>query len=101
LKTAVKEIEISEQKFTEKCNMRLSDFIKNCKEILSKYGDLNVVYCPDDSGSFFKRINYDPTVGVVVEIEGEFEFTSLDFIKNNPEKCLHLVGKTPNIVCIN
>jgi len=81
--------------------MKLSEHIKNCQEILEKYGDLETVYSSDDEGNYFGIVNFTPSVGFF-NSDG---FNSLEVVEKyaeqDPEDYGEFVGKTPNAVCIN
>ena len=64
--------------------MKLSEYIKNLKEIEAKHGDLKVIYAKDEEGNGFTSVHYDPTVG---------KFRAGEFYSGEDD--------TVNAVCVN
>ena len=43
--------------------MKLSTYIEECRKILKKYGDLDVIYASDDEGNDYNLVHHTPCVG--------------------------------------
>jgi hypothetical protein len=77
---------------------KLSDYIVELQKVLEEHGDLGVVYAGDDEGNHFSEVFFNPTIGFM---DSDKQFTSLENFEVSPEDYEHLIGKKPNVVCIN
>lgn len=74
--------------------MKASEHIEALKELIEKYGDLELIYSHDDEGNNFQKVFYSPSVGMC---EGDY------YVKFYTKEDTEYLNKPykPNCICIN
>ena len=83
--------------------MKFKEFVENCNKLLEEkpeIGEFDAVYAKDDEGNGYQTIYFTPTIGIKESDDYNFDFISLENIREEPEE-YDYTEKDVNAICIN